>query len=1157
MYQTVSAQEGPHFFERDTPVAFQNITLRPDVVAFGDITNNGFDDIIFAENGRNPQFLFYNPDSNAYFRPTYENFLQSNGNTRNLPNSIVSNFGSIAILDISGDGNNDVAFFSSRFGSQAFITTWRDTIMTQISSTAGLENVSFRGTSGLQFGDINNDGKLDFHMSSEAAQNIRNWLVYNIFNQNNDGFFNDGDDDAVLISAATRSNYLFDFNNDGRLDLYVNNGNSHQDEFYRGSANGFRELGGHVLTEITNSFGSAIGDYNNNGLLDIYRTEASNARNALFINNGDFNFTKTQNQIIGLERLDSRNAMWADFDNNGWLDLAVAENGASVSLYKNESASTFTKLDQEQVMNFTGNWRHVIFFDLNQNGKLDLLTSGKQNNNSVTVYRNITEDRNWIGIKLSQTNAYYSEAFGSKLRLSANINGQQITQTRALNPFTGRFVQHPTSVHFGLDNANSASLEITWPSGQITNHNLGQNEINSYITIEEPAAGKLNQISENIRLTASLREETRDTLYFENIGLNPVTISNVESEVAHIHVEEFSTTLPVRGQGYIAIRYSPTTFDDLQVRTDSVIVISDAIQTRFPVTFKTDGRTNPAEFELAQADTVNILNRSDGHQQSIWADFTGNGLKDVIILIENENNRLYFQTDRGKFEHQPNSIISREGRFVSGGTVGDYNRNGNIDVFLTNLNGDNHFYRNLGEGQFERAQISGIAGRIRNSTGASFYDISKNGYLDLFITNSAGQTNEVLLFQNDSTYTRINAGEISSRNNYAISHLIKDLDGDGYPEIIIANRATSSTQSFIEVYKGEPGSVFNRIQVPGLTDAPYQSAGILSGDFNLDGKPDLFFLNDMGSMPMRMYQNTESLTFERINTQFFDEFRASPSDAVLIDYNRNGFSDIFLTDSQFNNSNIFLESINGSNFIRINAGELVTRSDRSSISVAPISYFEDGKTDLFITNYFNNNELFTNKSEGNNWISVLPLSESRAGKAPILIPGTKIRVTANINGGERTQTKWLGSEYLFSPVLGPVHFGIGNASSAFVEVFYPDGATESISVNEVNQQVTFSVPTSVEQEESLHLPSTFNLKQNYPNPFNPVTNISIELPVDARISLRVYNTLGQQVQVLYNGQKTAGTHTIVFDASHLPSGLYLAVLETPNNRIVRKMTLVK
>ena len=91
----------------------------------------------------------------------------------------------------------------------------------------------------------------------------------------------------------------------------------------------------------------------------------------------------------------------------------------------------------------------------------------------------------------------------------------------------------------------------------------------------------------------------------------------------------------------------------------------------------------------------------------------------------------------------------------------------------------------------------------------------------------------------------------------------------------------------------------------------------------------------------------------------------------------------------------------------------------------------------------------------------------------------------------------------------------------------------------------------------LGMPGGFVLKQNYPNPFNPITNIEFQLPVSGFISLKVFDVLGNQVKTLINEEKKAGFYQIAFDASDLPSGVYLYKLSTESFSDIKKMTVLK
>ncbi|MCS7012743.1 MAG: M1 family aminopeptidase [Chloroherpetonaceae bacterium] len=85
----------------------------------------------------------------------------------------------------------------------------------------------------------------------------------------------------------------------------------------------------------------------------------------------------------------------------------------------------------------------------------------------------------------------------------------------------------------------------------------------------------------------------------------------------------------------------------------------------------------------------------------------------------------------------------------------------------------------------------------------------------------------------------------------------------------------------------------------------------------------------------------------------------------------------------------------------------------------------------------------------------------------------------------------------------------------------------------------------------------FKLEQNYPNPFNPTTTIRYELPSFAFVQLRVYDMLGREVATLVNARQAAGRYEVVFDATGLPSGMYVYRLVAGNWQESKKMMLVK
>lgn len=95
------------------------------------------------------------------------------------------------------------------------------------------------------------------------------------------------------------------------------------------------------------------------------------------------------------------------------------------------------------------------------------------------------------------------------------------------------------------------------------------------------------------------------------------------------------------------------------------------------------------------------------------------------------------------------------------------------------------------------------------------------------------------------------------------------------------------------------------------------------------------------------------------------------------------------------------------------------------------------------------------------------------------------------------------------------------------------------------------------KQESSSIPADYTLSQNYPNPFNPTTSIEFSLPKSGFVSLKVYNSLGQEVATLFQGFQNAGSFKAEFNASKLASGVYLYRLESENISISKKLTLIK
>ena len=114
------------------------------------------------------------------------------------------------------------------------------------------------------------------------------------------------------------------------------------------------------------------------------------------------------------------------------------------------------------------------------------------------------------------------------------------------------------------------------------------------------------------------------------------------------------------------------------------------------------------------------------------------------------------------------------------------------------------------------------------------------------------------------------------------------------------------------------------------------------------------------------------------------------------------------------------------------------------------------------------------------------------------------------------------------------------------------------SSNGVNAYSSYNLytPVGVDDDEN-GIPLVYSLEQNYPNPFNPSTTIKFSIPEQTNVTLKIFNSIGQEVASLLNGEMAAGNHSVDFNASKLSSGVYFYRIDSPSFTSTKKMILIK
>jgi len=249
-----------------------------------------------------------------------------------------------------------------------------------------------RGISG-SWGDYDNDGDLDIFIAAGGnVGNVDNFLYSN----NGDGTFTRITTGVIVNDGgASISGSWGDYDNDGDLDLFVANRGLNENFLYSNNGNAaFTKItAGPIVTDVEPSLGGSWGDYDNDGDLDLFVANLG-SDNFLYSNNGDGTFTKITTGEVVNDGGASIGSCWGDYDNDGDLDLFVANLGENNFLYSNNGDGTFAKVTTEVVALDMENSFGSSWADYDNDGDLDLFVSNLGAENNALYLNNRKEVKN-------------------------------------------------------------------------------------------------------------------------------------------------------------------------------------------------------------------------------------------------------------------------------------------------------------------------------------------------------------------------------------------------------------------------------------------------------------------------------------------------------------------------------------------------------------------------------------------------------------------------------------------------------------------------------------------------------------------------------------------------------------------------------------------
>jgi len=398
-----------------------------------------------------------------------------------------------AIADFNSDGLLDVVV--GNFSQSMILYKNNLTSFSRYTDTAGMNLLSYGGS--INWFDYNRDGRIDCYVGNNGIPPRANYFFRN---NNLMNFTQIADSVGFSDVTSTLSTACADFDNDGDIDIFTGSQTSlggKTNFLYQNNGNGtFTDISIASGLLVTNySWGADWGDYDNDGDLDLYVANFNGVNN-LFKNNGNETFTDVA-VALGVQNLSgSFTCGWADYDNDGLLDLFVGNDGNGMDkLYKN-NGTTFTDVAAAVGMSDMLLSNSTSWGDFDNNGYVDLYCS----NNGVPnrLYKSSGGINRWLIVKLRGADLKNAPV-GARIILKTGAN----IYMREVQGGSGHNGQNSLPLEFGVgNNITIDSLIIRWPDGDVGRlSNVNTNQILSISEVSTAIAVNGNNIPDKFSLS--------------------------------------------------------------------------------------------------------------------------------------------------------------------------------------------------------------------------------------------------------------------------------------------------------------------------------------------------------------------------------------------------------------------------------------------------------------------------------------------------------------------------------------------------------------------------------------------------------------------------------------------------------------------------------
>lgn len=858
----------------------------------------------------------------------------------------------VAVLDIDNDGLQDIYFASNQEGDQLFRNTGNFKFE-NITDQAGIKNINW--STGVAVVDINNDGYDDIYVCKFLYDNpdkLRNVFYIN----NGDGTFTDKAAELGLNDPGygIMANF-FDYDRDGDLDVYIANQppNSLQmksalkgkinyaftDKLYRNDGMKFTDVT--IPAGVQNysySLSATTMDYNQDGWPDIYIACDYDEADFMYKNNGDGTFTNVANEALKHMSNFSMGVDIADINNDGHLDIYVADMVAEDNfrqktnmsgmnparffalanaghhyqymfnaLQLNNGDNSFSEIAQlSGVSNTDWSWT-PLFMDIDNDGYKDLMvTNGlvkDMRNKDFEIWR-----KEFFARKLEEA----SKTEGKNMY----VNPMEISNRAPSFKVSNYIYRNNANLEFEKYNAAWGFDEPSWSQGAayadfdndgdldlvINNMNMNasiyrntsnENGINNYIAITlEGNASNLDGINAMITVTAGDISQVYEYTPYRGY-------MSTSEKIAHFGLADNNKV------DRIEVVWSDnkmTVAENIKANQEIVLKYADASQTK-----KREPRQKGVFQEISNHNFAHKQNEFDDYKREVLLPYRMSTLGPVLASGDIDNDgteEVYFGAsvgsigkiikinDQGELISLPNKFLERDRDYEDGGArFFDANGDGNLDLYISS--GGNEYeeksihYRDrlyLGDGTGNFSYANSLPD-IRISTSIVIdMDYDGDGDRDLFVGGRQkpgfyGRTvNSYILENNNGTFSDVSEVKAPFLSEFGMvtTAEYKDINGDDKGELVIAGEWMN-----IHVIEIKDGAFYDKTAEYGLDKSKGWWNDIAIADIDGDGDSDIIAGNLGHNIK---YKASPEAPFKL----YVDDFDNNGTNDVYLGYYENG-----------------------------------------------------------------------------------------------------------------------------------------------------------------------------------------------------------------------------------------------------------------------------